>query len=81
MLGATVANIAITIVIFMVILILYAQFLAPLLPETVQAWGLPITFVLAIVLSFIVYRACVKILFKKIDVEKYFDPLFIRKRK
>ncbi|MDR2808605.1 MAG: leader peptide processing enzyme [Spirochaetaceae bacterium] len=81
MLGATVANVIITVVIFLVILLLYVKFLAPSLPETAQVWGLPISFVVAIVLSFLLYRACIKVLSKKINVEKYFDPLFVKKRK
>jgi uncharacterized Tic20 family protein len=81
MLGATVVNILITVVIFVGVLVLYSRFLAPVLPEAVNMWGLPVSFVIAIGLSFLVYRAAVTFLFKKINAEKYFDPLFVRRRK
>ncbi|QQO10235.1 leader peptide processing enzyme [Breznakiella homolactica] len=76
MLGATVFNILVTIISFVVLLVVYARFLAPLLPEETAAWGFPIIFIGSIVLSFVVYRLVIKLLFKKIDMEKYFDPIF-----
>ena len=35
----------------------------------------------AIALSFIIYRFVLKLVIKKVDVDKYFDPIFGRKRK
>jgi hypothetical protein len=75
-LGATVFNILVTAACFIVLLLLYARFLAPLLPEEGQAWGFPAIFIAAIALSFLVYRLALKQLIKKLDVEKYFDPIF-----
>ncbi|MDR0623412.1 MAG: leader peptide processing enzyme [Treponema sp.] len=75
-LGATFFNIIVTVVCFTALLVLYARFLAPLLPETGRSWGFPVIFIAAIALSFVIYRVALKQLMKKIDVEKHFDPIF-----
>ncbi|MDR3335021.1 MAG: leader peptide processing enzyme [Treponema sp.] len=75
-LGATAFNILITIISFFVLLLLYGKVLAPLIPETGVAWGLPVIFIGALALSFVIYRMILKQLLKRIDMEKYFDPIF-----
>ena len=77
-LGGTVFNIFVTVFCFIIFLVLYSKFLYPHLPESVGAWVMPIIFVVSIVVSFLVYRLAVKILMKKVDMEKYFDPIFSR---
>jgi len=77
-LGATVFNVLVAILSFFLFLILYAKFLAPLLPETTRSWGFTLIFVAAIAISILVYRVVLKYLLTKIDVEKYFDPLFVK---
>jgi membrane protein implicated in regulation of membrane protease activity len=78
-LGGTVFNILLYIICFLVLLVLYAR-LAGLLPESAQQWGLVVILILPIVISFIVYRLVLKVVVKKVDMEKYFDPLFGRRR-
>ena len=78
-LGGTVFNVLITIVCFVILLVIYSRFLYPALPESGAAWALPIIFVASIVVSFLVYRQAVKIVMKKVDMEKYFDPIFGRR--
>ena len=78
-LGATVFNVAIAILSFIILLILYLNFMVMLLPENVQAVGLTIILVSSLVISFFVYRFALKFLMAKVDVDKYFDPLFIRR--
>jgi hypothetical protein len=75
-LGATVFNVVVTAACFIALLLLYARFFAPLLPDEGQAWGFPVIFIAAIALSFLIYRLALKQLLKKISVEKYFDPIF-----
>jgi hypothetical protein len=75
-LGATIFNVVITAVCFMALLLLYARFLDPLLPEGGQAWGFPLIFIAAIALSFLIYRFALKQLLKKVTVDKYFAPIF-----
>jgi hypothetical protein len=79
-LGATLFNIVITILCFMGLILLYARFLAPLIPESGRAWGFPLVFIAAIALSFLIYRLVLNVLMKKIQVEKYFDPVFGRRK-
>ena len=75
----TIFNIIITISFFIFFLIIYSKFLFGRLDESATAWLLPVFFVAAIVVSFLVYRLAIKILIKKVDMEKYFDPIFSRK--
>jgi hypothetical protein len=75
-LGATAFNILVTAACFTALLLIYAFLIAPRIPETVQSWGFPAIFIVAIALSFVIYRAGLKLLMKKIKVEKHFAPLF-----
>ena len=72
----TIFNIIITMSFFLVFLIIYSKFLYGRLNDSAAAWVLPVFFVSAIVVSFLVYRLAIKILIKKVDMEKYFDPVF-----
>jgi hypothetical protein len=80
-LGATVFNIVVTIICFMALFVLFAWLLAPRLPQDAMAWSFPIIFIGAIVLSFVIYRVALKLLFKRVDADKYFDPIFGKRRK
>jgi len=77
--GATVFNILIVVLCFIVLTSLYYNFLMPSIPEESRSWGFAIVFLASIVLSFVLYRLIIKYLMKKIDVDKYFDPLFAKR--
>jgi hypothetical protein len=79
-LAATIFNIVVTVVCFFVLLLAFIKFAAPLLPETASAWALPVIFIGSIALSFVLYRLALKVLLKKIDLDKHFSPLFRPKR-
>jgi hypothetical protein len=79
-LGATVFNILITIICFLLLFVIYARFLLPYLPESTVAWGFPVIFIGAIALSFIIYRVILKQILKRVDITKYFDPIFGKRR-
>ena len=79
-LGGTVFNVLTTVLCFLLLLVLYSSVLASLLPENSGAWMIPIAFIASIVASFFIYRLAIKLLMKKIDIEKYFDPIFGPKR-
>jgi membrane protein implicated in regulation of membrane protease activity len=81
LLGATLFNILVTILSFVLLLIIYARFIMPHLPDGGQAWAIVLVFIAAIAVSFVAYRFAMKVLMKKIPVEKYFDPLFGGKRR
>jgi hypothetical protein len=52
-----------------------------LLPETGQSWGFMIIFLLAVAVSFIAYRFALKFFMSKVELDKYFDPIFASKYK
>ena len=79
MLGATVFNIIITTLCFLAMLVIYSYVFFPRLPEESIAWALPVIFVFSIAASILIYRAVIKLLMKKVDMEKYFDPIFSRR--
>jgi len=80
-LGATIFNIIITILSFFGLTALYIKLIAQMTPEANHSWGFTIVFLASIAVSFVVYRLLFKYLLKKIDVEKYFDPLFAKRYK
>jgi len=77
-LGATLFNVIVAVLSFFLLLILYAKFLAPLMPENARSWGFSVIFLAAIAISILVYRVVLRYLLTKVEVEKYFDPLFVK---
>jgi len=78
-LGATVFNVIVAAVSFIILLIIYAKFIFPIMPESGYNWSFSLIFLASIAVSIFVYRIVLKHLIKKIDVEQYFDPLFVKK--
>jgi hypothetical protein len=75
MLGATLFNILVTVICFAALIVLYAKSIAPVIPESGQAWGFPLIFLASIVISFFAYRFVLKLFMTKVEMEKYFDPI------
>jgi len=80
-LGATVFNIIVTVVSFLLLLIIYAKTIMRILPESTQSWSFPLIFIAALVIAFFTYRYVLHFLLKKIEIEKYFDPIFVSKHR
>ena len=80
-LGATLFNIIVVIISFLLFYFLYAKFIMGLIPNSDNSWAFNIIFIASIVVSFFAYRIVLKFLLKKVDIEKYFDPIFVRKYK
>jgi len=78
-LGATLFNVIVAVVSFILLLLLYAAFINPMIPEGGISWAFPLIFLASIAISIFVYRAVLKYFLAKIDMEKFFDPIFIRK--
>jgi len=78
-LSATIFNIIVAIISFSVFFILYAEFLMNKLPESSKGWSTTLILLASLAVSFMVYRIVLKILIKKVDIEKYFDPIFAKK--
>jgi len=79
-LGATLFNVLTAVVCFLLFSFIYIKFIYSSAPEQSSSWAFSFIFLAAIVVSFIVYRYLLKYLMTKVDVEKYFDPLFVRKK-
>jgi len=75
-LGATLFNILVTIVSFVLLLVVYVKFIMRLLPENTYMWSFSLIFIAAMAIAFVVYRYVLRFLLKKFDMEQYFDPLF-----
>jgi len=80
-LGATLFNILVTVLVFFALLLVYAKCIMPFVPESANGWAFPLIFIAAIAAAFVVYRYALRFLLKKIEVEKYFDPLFVGRRR
>jgi hypothetical protein len=75
-LGATIFNILVTLLLILMLSFIYINFIMPFLPGDVQAWPFVLIFIGAVVLSFVIYRVILNILLKKVNIERYFDPIF-----
>ena len=79
-LGATVFNVIVAVISFFLLFVLYAKFLyGTIIPSNNISWAFSLLFIASIAISIFVYRIVLKFLLAKFDLEKYFDPLFVRK--
>jgi hypothetical protein len=76
-LGATAVNILITIFVFILLFVACVR----LLPPEASTGVLPFVFIAALAASFFIYNKILKIVTKKVDMDKYFDPIFKPRRK
>ena len=74
--AATVFCTLVTVFCSVVFLIVYTKFIFNLIPEFLLPWILPIIFIASITVSFFIYRLAIKIITKKVNIEKYFAPIF-----
>jgi len=79
--GGTVFNVLVTIISFLFFLFIYSKFLYGRVSDSAVSWLLPVFFAASIAASFFIYRLVIKILMKKIDVEKYFNLLFVSRKR
>lgn len=61
-LGATVGNIVLMALAFVLLMLLYSVFLAKILPPEALIWAIAVAFLLALVVSTFVYRRILKML-------------------
>lgn len=80
-LGATLMNVIVAVISFFALFILYYKYIMPEIPNVNQEWSIMMLVIASLAISFFVYRAVLKLLIDKVDVEKYFDPLFVSKYK
>ena len=80
-LGATLFNVLVTVGVFLLLFTVYVHLLMRRLPGAVHAWTVPLFFIAAITVSYIVYKFALNLILKKIDMERYFDVIFNRRRR
>ncbi|MCL2211299.1 MAG: leader peptide processing enzyme [Treponema sp.] len=78
-LAATLFNIIIAVASFILLLLFYAKFINPIVPDGGLSWAFPLIFIASIAISIFVYRAVLKYFLTKVDMEKLFDPIFVKK--
>jgi len=78
---ATLFNIIIVLVSFIVLTLIYLKFFMMKLPESSRSWVFTTIFLTSIAISILVYRVIIKYYINKIDIEKYFDPLFVSRHR
>ncbi|TVQ35762.1 MAG: hypothetical protein EA384_15680 [Spirochaetaceae bacterium] len=80
-LGATLVNVLIMVFLFLILFILFARFLAPSVPPAAGQFVLLGLFLVSVVGTYFVYHRLIALLQKKVDMERYFDPIFGRRRR
>jgi len=77
-LGATLFNILVVVVSFLLLSAIFVAAIARHLPDGAEQMGLSVIFIASIVISFFVYRLALNRLLGKIKFEDYFDPIIKR---
>jgi len=73
--GATIVNLLIVMAIGLAVFIPYALFVAPHVPGPTNLLALVLVVIGSMAASFPLYRRLIQWFEKKVDVEKYFDPI------
>jgi len=79
LLGATLFNVLTTLISLFGLLILFGIYFAPNMADEGRSWATIIIFLSSLAISFFAYRGVMKLILLKVDVEKYFDPIFVRR--
>ena len=79
MIGATVFNLVLLFVLIVVVMVVISALFRDRLSPSVMSILLIVVFLAAMVGSFLIYNQLVKFIARKIDMEKYFLPLFKRR--
>jgi hypothetical protein len=79
--AATGFNVVLTMLVFALLFLFFFAVIRPLISDSYIIFGLAAMFLASVFLSFTLYRALLKLLFKKISAEEYFDVSFSFKKK
>jgi len=75
-LGATLFNVIVTLLVFVLLMVIFLVFLIDILPEAAMSWVGLLSIIASIAASFMAYRFVLNRLLNKIKFEDYFDPIF-----
>jgi len=78
--GATFFNIIAMVVIFFVLMVIFARFIAPSLPPGANQIILLVLFVASVATTYLIYHRLMRWLVVKYDLESYMSPLFGKKK-
>ncbi len=81
MIGATIANVVVMFVIFLVLFFFFGRFLAPQLSPGINQILLLVIFVASMVSTYFLYHKLMRRFAEKHDLEKYFEPIFRKSQK
>jgi hypothetical protein len=79
--GASVVNVIIMLVLFLALFVIFARFVAPSLSPGANQLIMVLIFVISIGVTYFIYHRLVRWISIKVDMDKYFDPIFGRKKK
>ena len=77
---ATLVNIVIMLILWLVPLFLYIRFLAPYISEGLTTLIVIVIFIGAIVATYFLYNLILKRYSAKVDMDRHFEPLFRKKK-
>ncbi len=75
-LGATVANVILMIALFLLLSFLYGRLLARYVGQNFSQIMIVLIFFLSVATSYFCYHFLIKWLSEKVDMDRYFDPVF-----
>jgi len=71
MLGATIANILLMVICFVLLMLLYSALLSKILPAEALIWAIAVAFILALIVSTLIYRRLLKFLRERYHLDEY----------
>jgi putative effector of murein hydrolase len=81
MLGATVVNVILMVIVFVILFWVYGRFIAPSVSPQATSYIMIALFVGSIALTYFIYHRIVKWISNKWNLDDYFDPIFRRGQK
>ncbi|SLM18905.1 hypothetical protein SPIRO4BDMA_50420 [uncultured spirochete] len=69
--GATVANILLMEICFVLLMLLYSAMLSKILPAEALIWAIAVAFILALLMSTLIYRRLLKLLRERYHLDEY----------
>lgn len=76
LIGATLVNILVMVVLFLILFVLFARFVAPAVPPETGQFVLLGLFVLSVVGTYFIYHRIMAALQQRVALDKYFGPIF-----
>ena len=80
-LGATVVNIILMVILLLVGILILARVLSPDINPAMGQIAFLGIFILAVLGSFFIYHRVMKLIAKRVDLDRYFDPIFRPRRR